>query len=40
MTLGTYATEVDAITSAMHKKKRGALLVRVMDKRGAVVFVH
>lgn len=39
-TLGIYNSEANAISSAMQKKKRGALLVRVMDKRGAVVFVY
>lgn len=39
-TLGMYTSEANAITSAMFKKKRGALMVRVVDKRGAVVFVH
>jgi hypothetical protein len=39
-TLGIYNSEGNAISSAMHKKKRGALMVRVLDKRGAVVYVH
>lgn len=39
-TLGFYNSEANAISSALHKKKRGALLVRVVDKRGAVLFVH
>ncbi len=39
-TLGFYNSEANAISSAMHKKKRGALMVRVVDKRGAVLFVH
>lgn len=39
-TLGIYNSEANAISSAMQKKKRGALLVRVVDKRGAVVFVY
>jgi hypothetical protein len=39
-TLGTYNSEANAISSAMEKKKRGALLVRVIDKCGAVVFVN
>ena len=38
-TLGMYGTESTAISSAMQKKQRGALLVRVVDKRGAVVYV-
>jgi hypothetical protein len=39
-TLGIYNSESNAISSAMHKKKRGSLMVRVIDKRGAVLFVH
>lgn len=39
-TLGIYGSEANAIASAMHKKKRGALMVRVVDKRGAVVYVQ
>lgn len=39
-TLGIYNSEANAISSAIHKKKRGALLVRIVDKRGAVLFVH
>jgi hypothetical protein len=39
-TLGMYNSEANAISSAMQKKKRGALLVRVIDRRGAVLFVH
>ena len=39
-TLGMYGTESTAISSAMQKKQRGALLVRVVDKRGAVVYVQ
>lgn len=37
-TLGTYGTEAQAISSAMQKKKKGALLVRVVDKKGSVVY--
>lgn len=38
MTQGTYATEADAINAALSKKLRGALIVRVTNKNGAVVF--
>jgi hypothetical protein len=38
--LGNYSSEANAIASAMQKKKRGALLIRIVDKRGAVVFVY
>jgi hypothetical protein len=39
-TLGSYNSEANAITNAIQKKERGALLVRVVDKRSAVVFVY
>jgi hypothetical protein len=39
-TLGLYNSEANAISSAMLKKKRGSLLVRVVDKRGGVVYVQ
>ena len=39
-TLGFYVSEDNAISSALHKRKRGALMVRVVDKRGAVLFVN
>lgn len=37
--IGVYNDEPNAIASAMQKKKRGVLLVRVVDKRGAVRFI-
>jgi hypothetical protein len=37
-TLGRYGTEEQAISAAMGKKSKGALLVRVTDKNGAVVY--
>jgi hypothetical protein len=36
--IGSYGTESQAINSALYKKKRGALLVRVIDKKGSVVY--
>lgn len=36
--LGQYTSEDQAISSAMAKKKKGALLVRVTDKKGAVIY--
>jgi hypothetical protein len=36
--LGTYGTEEAAISAALQKKNRGALLVRVTDKNGGVVY--
>ena len=37
-TLGTYGTENAAISAALTKKNAGALLVRVTDKNGGVVY--
>ena len=37
-TLGTFGTEAPAISAAINKKKSGAILVRVIDKNGAVIY--
>jgi hypothetical protein len=37
-TIGTYGTDAPAISAALAKKKKGALLVRVVDKNGAVIY--
>ncbi len=37
-TLGTYGTEAQAISAAIRKKTQGAVLVRVVDKKGGVVY--
>jgi hypothetical protein len=37
-TLGTFGTESPAISAALNKKKKGAIIVRVVDKNGAVIF--
>lgn len=37
-TIGTYGTEAPAISAAMARKNRGALMVRVLDKSGAVIY--
>lgn len=37
-TLGSYSTEAQAISSALSKKNKGALLVRVVNKQGSVVY--
>jgi len=37
-TLGSYGTEAQAISAALAKKRAGALLIRVTDKKGAVVY--
>lgn len=37
-TIGHYGNEQGAIAAALQKKNQGALLVRVVDKNGAVVY--
>jgi hypothetical protein len=37
-THGAYGTESQAISAALAKKNRGAILVRVIDKKGSVVY--
>jgi hypothetical protein len=37
-TLGHYGTEAAAISAALNKKNAGALLVRVTDKSGSIVY--
>jgi hypothetical protein len=36
--LGQYGTEAAAISAALNKKNSGAILVRVTDKNGAIVY--
>jgi len=36
--VGTYSQETQAIMAAMRKKRAGAIMVRVTDKKGAVVY--
>lgn len=36
-TLGSYGREVEAISSALLKKLRGAVLVRVVNSKGALI---
>ena len=38
MTIGTYGTEGPAISAALARKKKGAIMVRVIDKNNAVVY--
>jgi hypothetical protein len=38
MTIGSYGSEASAISAAMQKKKKGALMVRVIDKNNAVIY--
>lgn len=37
-TLGSYGSESQAIASALAKKTKGAILVRVVDKKNSVVY--
>ncbi len=37
-TIGSYGTEAAAIQAALNRKNMGALLVRVTDKKGAVIY--
>lgn len=37
-TLGHYGNEQGAIAAALARKTKGALLVRVVDKNGAVIY--
>jgi hypothetical protein len=37
-TVGSYGREVEAISNALHKKLRGAVMVRVVNSRGAVIY--
>ncbi len=36
--IGTFGTEAAAISAALQKKQKGAILVRVVDKNGSVVY--
>lgn len=37
-TVGSYGSEAEAINSAQKKKNAGALMVRVVNSSGAVIF--
>lgn len=37
-TIGHYGTEESAISAALSRKAKGAILVRVVDKKGSVVY--
>jgi hypothetical protein len=37
-TVGSYGREVEAISSALHKKLKGAVMVRVVNSKGAVIY--
>lgn len=36
--IGSYGTEGQAIDAAIRRKIRGAIMVRVVDRRGAVIY--
>jgi hypothetical protein len=38
ITLGSYGTESQAVAAAIRKKTQGAILVRVINKKGSVVY--
>ena len=38
MTVGSYGNESTAISMALSKKKAGAILVRVINKQGMIMF--
>ena len=35
---GTYASEAQAISAALQKKRAGVIMVRVIDKNGATIY--
>jgi hypothetical protein len=37
-TIGTYGSEAPAVSAAMARKSKGAIMVRVLDKNGAVIY--
>jgi hypothetical protein len=37
-TLGSYGSEQAAIAAVLARKNKGALLVRVLDKKGSVIY--
>jgi hypothetical protein len=37
-TIGTYSSEQAAISAALQYKTKGMILVRVTDKKGAVIY--
>ena len=37
--VGSYGSEVNAISAAIGKKTRGAIMVKVTDKHGGIVYV-
>jgi hypothetical protein len=37
-TVGTFGTEAQAISAALQKKQKGAVMVRVVDKNNSIVY--
>lgn len=37
-TVGSYGTESQAMSAAIQKKTAGAIMVRVTDKKGSVIY--
>jgi len=37
-TFGTYATEAQAVSAALTKKRAGVIMIRVIDKKGSTVY--
>jgi len=38
ITIGSYGTEAQAISAVLSKKNAGAIIVRVIDKKGSIVY--
>ena len=38
VTVGSYGSEQQAISMALSRKLKGAIIVRVLDKKGSVVY--
>lgn len=36
--IGVYGSEAQAVSAALAKKNSGVLMVRVLDKKGAVIY--
>ena len=37
-TFGTYGSEAQAISASLQKKRAGVIMVRVIDKKGSLVY--
>lgn len=36
--IGTYSSEQSAVSAALQWKRKGVILVRVLDKKGSVIY--